>query len=130
MESELLHEILQNLRTVINEEAVKAAIERYGAIGSELLTYAVAFDVGVSKMTLVHQASRTFQREAMNDLVDEVDELRDMLEKANTAAESIIASQTSEATNASSVLEQSIVDPDESFVGELSAKLEDKYRGD
>jgi hypothetical protein len=128
MERDVVRVIVQNLKRLITEEAVKSTIERYGDIGGDLLTYAVAFDVGVSMMPTVHEASRVYHRQAVNDLVDEVDDLRDKLKQANIASQAIIQSQTSAATRSSTDHEQSIVvEANESFLGALSARLAEKY---
>jgi hypothetical protein len=129
MENISVDEVVQKLRSMITEEVVKTAVERYGDVGAELLTYAIAFDVSATKMPRVYEASSKAQRKIVSDLLDEVDELKELLDDANMRVEELSTTQVNASQVENGVLssDESSVKVEKSFVEELEKELEQKY---
>jgi hypothetical protein len=129
MEGDLVKEVLKKLGSFVTEEVVRSAFERYGEIDTDLLTYAIVFDLSAPKMPTVYEASSKAQQKVVDELVDEVDELKELLEKANTRAEEAEISLRSNSSKIDvTALSQNSVQTDESFiVEELEKELEEKY---
>jgi hypothetical protein len=52
-DEDVVREICKVLEKVVTKEVVSTALLHYGNIGTELMAYAVAYDLGSSKMTIV-----------------------------------------------------------------------------
>jgi hypothetical protein len=123
----LVTEICEKLRMVVTKEVVSSALHYYGNIGTELLTYGVAYEVGAGKLPILRQASAVVKNRDLRELTNEVEELKRLLDRTIDRLAEL--KRTGEAKPCSSCAcnDENITELDETFVGDLTMQLEQKY---
>jgi hypothetical protein len=113
--------IVQNLSNLISEELVDSVRARYGAIGDNLLTFAVALEVGLPALSTIQNASAAAHRKAVQDL-------KNIIERQNEEAVSVAEQSLQQfALNRSTRGEISFIEGHDTLNEEVSAEFAKKY---